>query len=198
MQSLLVVGVWVLTLLVGWFIGFINAYMKKKGENLATQEDIDKLVEQVRAVTTATKEIEAKISTDVWDRQKRWEMKREVLFEVTKRLGALEEALSDLEVAYKTARADRLGLDWTQQKVEANKQSFDKRKEFTEVRLLAGIACGKEVEEACDAISSLMIRVAAKIHSEDAEVYGQSRAEVVRKSTAAREAIRKELETDKV
>jgi len=37
---------------------------KKKGENLATHEDLDKLVVQVRAVTTTTKEIEAKISTD--------------------------------------------------------------------------------------------------------------------------------------
>jgi hypothetical protein len=45
-----------------------------KGKNLATYEDIDKLVDLVEAVTTATKQIEARISNEVWDRQKRWEM----------------------------------------------------------------------------------------------------------------------------
>ena len=41
---------------------FIGSYLKKKGENLATHEDINKLVDQVKSVTQATKEIEAKIS----------------------------------------------------------------------------------------------------------------------------------------
>jgi hypothetical protein len=82
---------WGLTTLIGAFIGsYLASYLRKKGENLATHEDLGKLVDQVRAVTTTTKEIEAKISTDVWDRQKRWEMKREVLFEATKRLGAVK------------------------------------------------------------------------------------------------------------
>ena len=66
---------------------------KKKGENLATHEDIEKLKEQVRVVTTTTKEIEAKISTEVWDRQRRWEMKREVLFEASKSLARVCDAL---------------------------------------------------------------------------------------------------------
>jgi hypothetical protein len=41
--------------------GYLGAYLKKKGENLATREDIDKLVAQVSAVTAATKQIEARI-----------------------------------------------------------------------------------------------------------------------------------------
>ncbi len=39
---------------------FIGSYLMKKGENLATHEDINKLVDQVKSVTQATKEIEAK------------------------------------------------------------------------------------------------------------------------------------------
>ena len=54
---------------------YLGSYLKKKGENLATHEDIDKLLAQVTAVTQATKEIEAKISVDVWERQKKWEIK---------------------------------------------------------------------------------------------------------------------------
>jgi hypothetical protein len=40
---------------------YIHPYLGKKAENLATHEDINKLVDQVEAVTTAAKEIEAKI-----------------------------------------------------------------------------------------------------------------------------------------
>ena len=65
--------------LIGGLIGFVNTYMNKKGENLATHEDIDKLVDQVRAVTQTAKEIETKISSDLWDRQKQWELKRDIL-----------------------------------------------------------------------------------------------------------------------
>ncbi len=48
---------WGLTTLVALFIGsYLASYLKKKGKNLATHEHLEMLVEQVRAVTTATKE----------------------------------------------------------------------------------------------------------------------------------------------
>jgi len=75
-----------LSLAGGWAGAYFGGYLTKKGENLATHEDIDKLVDQVRAVKQTTREIEAKISDEVWDRQKRWELKREVLFEATRAL----------------------------------------------------------------------------------------------------------------
>src|SRR5664280_2382186 len=77
---------------------YLGGYLKKKGENLATHEDIEKLKEQVRVVTTTTKEIEAKISDEVWNRQKRWELKREVLFEASKRLAQVEDQLMRISV----------------------------------------------------------------------------------------------------
>jgi hypothetical protein len=75
---------------------YLGSYLKRKGENLATHEDIDKLVDQVAAVTTTTKEIEAKISRDLWDRQKHWEAKRDILFDAAKRLHDVENKLSSL------------------------------------------------------------------------------------------------------
>ena len=60
---------------------YFGAYLKKKGENLATHEDLAALVEQMKAVTNATKEIEAKISTDMWHRQNRWEMRKDAILE---------------------------------------------------------------------------------------------------------------------
>jgi hypothetical protein len=60
--------VWGLSILVGAFVGYLAGYMKKKGENLATKEDLDDLVKQVSAVTQATKAIEAKITDQMWNR----------------------------------------------------------------------------------------------------------------------------------
>ena len=78
MENLLALG---LTTLASAFIGsYLASYLKKKGENLATHKDIDKLVDQVRAVTTATKEIEERIESSVWSQQRHWEMKRDALF----------------------------------------------------------------------------------------------------------------------
>jgi hypothetical protein len=93
----------VLTALVSTGIGlYLGAYLRRKGENLATREDLDTLVEQVRAVATATKEIEAKISEEVWNREKMWELKRDVLLEGARGLGVCLEGFLGLWWLYKT------------------------------------------------------------------------------------------------
>jgi hypothetical protein len=71
---------------------FIGAYLKKKGENYATKEDIGILVEQVAAVTNATKRIEGSITHEY----RRWEIKKEVLFDLLEKYVRLEDALNRL------------------------------------------------------------------------------------------------------
>jgi hypothetical protein len=68
LPTLQTVMFWLIAALFAGFGAYFGSYFRKKGENLATHEDISKLVDQVSAVTKATKEIEAKISSDVWDR----------------------------------------------------------------------------------------------------------------------------------
>lgn len=87
-----------LTLFVGFFFGlvvfpYLRAYAAKRGENLATRDDMDKLEKQVAAVTRITEEIKTEISTGLWDRQRRWDMKREVIFQAAKRLSEVDDAL---------------------------------------------------------------------------------------------------------
>jgi hypothetical protein len=79
---------------------YLGSYLKKKGENLATHEDLALLIDQVNAVTTTTKEIEARISSDMWDRQKQWEMKKEGAFEVMKAATSLHTAVVTLHATY--------------------------------------------------------------------------------------------------
>src|SRR5580698_7508842 len=99
---------------------YFGAYLRKKGENNATHEDIDKLVEQIAAVTTTQKRIEATISNE----GRQLEIKKEVLFEVVKELAVTEgkllhfvsaqqtlqegdAAMSEVGIAAKTAQVQR-------------------------------------------------------------------------------------------
>ncbi|MGH9438054.1 MAG: hypothetical protein ACRD22_09185 [Terriglobia bacterium] len=63
---------------------YLGSYLKKKGENLATHEDIGKLVDQVKAITQATKEIETKISDAVWKRERKAELQLKAIESVNK------------------------------------------------------------------------------------------------------------------
>ena len=200
MQDTLRWVIWGLGILVTGLGGFLAGYLKKKGENLARKEDLDDLISEVHAVTTTTKKIEAEISTAVWDQQKRWEMKREVLFEAARRLGAVNDALISLNSAYQAfrqreQRGEPVSLD---AKAQAGVKWMDDSSKFEETILLIAIVCGKELKDACDSFHMCFRQIAAGIFREDAEIYFKSAPEFVTKSNAVTTAIRKELETDKI
>lgn len=163
---------------------YLGGYLKKKGENLATHEDINNLNEQVRVVTTTTKEIEAKISNEMWNRQKRWEMKREVLFEVAKSIADLDDALNALNLM--------VLLD------ENRGENYDKwvqaHARFHAANLLARIACDPETVLDLHAFGAAQAIVAAQIvDKKDKQVYTSSMKERATKLWAATTAVRKEL-----
>jgi len=187
-----------LTLLAGAFGGYLAGYMRKKGENLATHEDIGKLTDQVAAVTRTAKEIEAKISSDMWDRQKRWELKREVLFEATKRLAAVDDALNTYSSALrlelnKQVQADSSG--WLEEKLGILAKWGRASTEFDETKLFVGVVCGKETRDAVDAFWEVVTRIGKGI-SKDVTIYDNARPEFYKKLLTVREAIRKELGID--
>jgi hypothetical protein len=84
---------WALSVLAALFLGgFLKSYMSKKGENLATHEDMEKLVQQVRAVTSATEDIRASISTETWTRQ----LRKDACYEMLRHLPRMNEAVARL------------------------------------------------------------------------------------------------------
>ena len=68
----------VVTLFGFWMNNFFGKYLARKAENLATHEDIQKLVDQVRE----TERVKADITDSVWDRQQRWNAKRDLYIQV--------------------------------------------------------------------------------------------------------------------
>jgi hypothetical protein len=67
-----------ISLVGGWVGAFLGAYFRKKGENLATHEDINRLVDQVKATTAATEAIRSEVSGKLWETQERWKSKRQL------------------------------------------------------------------------------------------------------------------------
>jgi hypothetical protein len=173
---------------------YLGSYFKKKGENLATHEDINKLVDQVRAVTTTTKEIEAKISGDLWDRQKQWELKRDILFDAAKRLSEVENKLLSLYTFWRVQKAE--GIQNPQIQVEASEDMTAWQKScsaFEETGSLVMVSCSEATMKAFGKLINLLHSTAAAIVNGDEEMYTRAQEERTKKLIAVKVQIRKEL-----
>ena len=188
------IGIFITTALGAGVGAYLGSYLKKKGENLATREDISKLVEQVAAITQATKEIEAKISTEMWDRQKRWELKRDVMLEAAKRVAAVNNALASLSTMLSLQPQDT-GI-WTVRFDEGAETFINATKALEETILLVAVVSNDETRKELSEFSQLAKGIAIAIGEKDKTTYEKSVKELVQKFTTARAAIRKELEAD--
>jgi hypothetical protein len=181
--------------LLGFFGGYLKAYGAKKGENLATHEDIDKLVDQVRAVTTTTKEIEAKISNEVWDRQKQWELKRDLLFDAAKRLTDVENKLLSLNTYWTKRNAGE--IEGEESRIRLDNEYVTNWQEsirsFEEIETMAQIVCSAETMRAFAQLGDLLRMMASKIVSGDKDIYSALKSERDKKFGLVKVAIRKEL-----
>ena len=198
MQTALIVPLWILSFLLALFVGaYLKGYMQKKGENLATHEDIEKLVDQVKAVTQATKEIETKISGELWNQQRRWELKREVLFEATRRVMAVFEALKTLDNMLQTEvekPEHKEALSWRQGKIDANKKYFEAIAALGESSLLAALTCEKPVVDAISEYRRLLADVGKKISTDhDPKAFDESFPKMIELRKAVGDAFRKDL-----
>ncbi len=179
-------GLFVTSILGGGVGAYVGSYLKKKGENLATHEDIDKLVNQVAAVTQATKEIEAQISNAVWERQRKWEARREALFEVTKELGSVEYGLGILVLTFSGTKQR------AEEKTAAGETWNDALEKFKRARVLALLVCGDELKESLDDFEKFMIAIVKETTSK-AEINPPWFPRFRQKMDVVIELVRKEL-----
>ena len=188
-----------LATLVSAFVGsYLAGYLKQKGENLATHEDIDKLVDQVAAVTTTTKKIEADISSQVWDRQKRWELKRDTLLQAARRMADTQSAILKLEALLKVETENaRKGTpsDLTQRQTEALARWSSASAAADETALLVGVVCGRDAGQLFNNLNSIGEHTVKRILEKDTSAYGEACAEIGARADQVRAFIRRELGT---
>jgi len=189
-------GIAVTTLIFAGIGSYIGSYLKKKGENLATHEDLGKLVEQVATVTQTTKSIEAKISDDAWNRQKRWELKREVLFEAAKRLAEVDDTLIELFSIGQLAK-DKNVKEFSAEQNETHNRWCKASRALDETILLAGIVCDTETQIAFKNFRSVGNGLIVKLFEDkDLGAYSNSKDRYDKSLEVTRGAIRKELGID--
>ena len=73
-----------------------KAYEQEKGKRLATHEDIQNVLNEVRVITKETETIKAQIGGDLWLRQTVWNHKREAYASVVRCSHALQYSLQDV------------------------------------------------------------------------------------------------------
>jgi hypothetical protein len=185
MNNLAALGIGALwTLVVGGVGAYFGAYLKKKGENYATREDVAEL-------TRITKEIEAKISDEVWNRQRQWEFKRDVLLQAAKGLAACHGAIVELAIAFKATGGSE-GL--TQNRVQRSREWTAASSEFsTSTRMLVDLVCEKESRVAFAQFGELTRDIACETMDGDPEAFTKAARDFRAKYAVACNALRKEL-----
>jgi hypothetical protein len=181
-----------LSLAGGWLGAYLGAYLKKKGENLATHEDIDKLVDQMRAVTAATKEIESKIEGEAWDRQRLWELKRDVLFEINKAITEMVNSLAVLNVVVETDNTTNGAPRW-EKRAETSKKFNEAVSRFDESAFRADLVCGREAVRQFYKFSIFMREVADEILEGKTEAFNEALAQMTVSRDGIKAASRREL-----
>lgn len=184
-----------------WVGAYYGGYWKKKGEQAATHEDLQNVVKEVRAVTKTTEEIKAEISGGLWDRQKRWEMRREAVFEMTRKIAGVDDALTSLHSMYQYYAA----LAETQQLVDSTAKAKDLRDvsvkwgkaadAYDETLTLMTIVGSRNVYQSLRDLLIFMRRLVPGIQ-QNPQHYLDSAPELAKRLKNVQELLRKELGVD--
>jgi hypothetical protein len=169
------------------FVAFFKGYGSKKGENLATHEDIQMLVKQVEAVTKAAKEIEATISTKAWAR----DVRKETVFEVLARLATVDACVTSLVAFYNEHAGHAHTEDLAQQSLHSKFEIA--YAEYVKARMLAGVVCGREVREALVRIQKALRAIVSSCMEEMVVAATRALDDLIEEITLLGELVRKDL-----
>lgn len=172
---------------------YLKGYSTKKGENLATQEDAQRILDQVQAVTRSTEEIKSEISGGLWDKQKQWEMKREVLFEATNAVARVEEQLMRMSSVIAVGWGHIEDPDWIESWHETLSEWREAVTGFEKALSLVLVTCAYETAAVLVKFRSLVGGVSGRLAKKDRSVYDERSEEITRAALEVRVAIRKEL-----
>jgi hypothetical protein len=136
---------------------FLPSYMREKGKNPATREDVQELATQTKILAQTTKEIEARISVSVWSKQQRWDIQKTALLDSLKELATAETFLVRLVQTFVDTKDQPPG--WQIRRKEANEKYAERLNNFWRTQLAIEIVCGSEIGSHFQKIDTIFDRV---------------------------------------
>jgi methionine salvage enolase-phosphatase E1 len=121
-----------------------SAYAGEKAKNIARKEDLDKILAEVRAVTVATNEIEAKISGELWDRQMHWTQKKDVYGDLVSNVNELMDAYTELYTYVLGSQTEPKLLSQASAKIRAGYEKYYRSCGLA--RIFASAECNTAIE----------------------------------------------------
>lgn len=171
------------------FRPFFNSYSAKKGENLATKEDIAQL-------TKIAEGIKAKISDEYWDRQKQWELRRDVVIDMIRAHADLDGYMSELATMCSIPLEILSDDDQMKHKTKLYEVSLEWRKRadaYQRARNVADIAIHGELSRAASAYFQNAAKLSIGIQKRTVLYVSSSQLELAKLSNRLVLAARKEL-----
>src|SRR6202012_4323636 len=186
----------ILAFVVGLFTwAFLPSYMREKGKNLATKEDIQELARQTGILTETAKEIEARLSVSVWSNQQRWDMQKTALLDSLKDLATAETFLVRLVQTFVDTKDRPRG--WEARRKEANQKYAEKINNFWRTQLAIEVVCGKEIGSHFQEIDTIFDRVRKSLKQGDFdEIWNQQYPELLMAKRQLGETVRRRLGLD--
>lgn len=184
-----------LLIVFGGVVATIGGYWGQRFKNAAMKDDFEDIKEQTRQLAEATREIETKIDDQVWNRQRLWEMKREIMFKAVKRLNDVENNLLSLEIFWQNKPDDEIesqeaGITFRNGYLTSWQKAM---RSFEELEALTQVACSLETMRAFTQLGNSLRATAARIVNGDKFAYTASMKERYKLSGLAKAAIRREL-----
>jgi hypothetical protein len=182
-------------LVVNVFKPFTGSYAAKKGENLATKEDIAQ-------ITGRQEEIKSQISNEMWNRQRHWELKRDVVIDLIRAMADMDRLMTDFSAAF-SSPSGILTVE-AKQHLEKNRiESFKEERrcssEYLRAHTVADLAIHGKLSRASSSYFQFAGGVLKEILSKPGRYDSKTRLELAKLHNAAIIAARKELgvyETD--
>jgi len=187
-----VVLAWVLGAVIAGVGAYVGAYLRQKGQNFARREDLESLVQEVKRVTQTAEDIKQEVSHGYWERQRQWEIKRDVLNQVAKSVKSLNVTLMGLAAVSSYFHMETLSLErqLASEKAGAWGEAFD---EFDRVATLVAVSCEGPTINACNALYVYAQQIARRLTAGDEKAYEEQYHEFARLRWAITHAFRKEL-----
>ena len=184
------------------FAAFLKAYGTKKGENLATKEDLQNVLEQVKAVTRTTEEIKTDLSEKAWSKQRHWDMKRDAALDVVKIFGEMEQILNNVfhirnpETITRSKQTVELANDHIQDNKNALDQYLAAIRKFWQAKETVALVFSIEVSKHMNAVQNALAQLAALLGDDSPSgpaAKAARRDALHREEKLVTEALRKEL-----